>query len=164
MITFILSMLRWRGILSSSVFERLCEDVIMHSLREKLVHSNSSQNRVLSVVLQEDPLAHNGKSKIRYQVHYSPTISLISLQESCFALMENWKNVLPKELFDELLDALILPKLLRKSEVSDPLRDVIPTHVWCHPWLPIIGHEKLQGSPTVFTAMVTVTIQYQMQM
>lgn len=51
----------------------------MHPLRENLLDSHSFSNRLLTVVLQDDLLAHNGMSKTRYQVYYCPAISSSSI-------------------------------------------------------------------------------------
>ncbi|KAI8792094.1 tuftelin-interacting protein 11 [Biomphalaria glabrata] len=58
-------------------------------------------------------------------------------------LLESWKPALPPWVLENILDQLVLPRLLQEVENWNPLTDTTPIHCWLHPWLPLMG-EKLE--------------------
>lgn len=58
-------------------------------------------------------------------------------------LLETWKPVLPPWMMENILDQLVLPRLLQEVENWNPLTDPVPLHSWLHPWLPLMG-DKLE--------------------
>eukprot|EP00696_Hemimastix_kukwesjijk_P001717 gnl/Hemi2/12104_TR4131_c0_g1_i1.p1 gnl/Hemi2/12104_TR4131_c0_g1~~gnl/Hemi2/12104_TR4131_c0_g1_i1.p1 ORF type:complete len:415 (-),score=103.50 gnl/Hemi2/12104_TR4131_c0_g1_i1:97-1182(-) len=59
--------------------------------------------------------------------------------EPCVALMESWQPVIPRPIFETLIDQLIFPRLQREVDSWNPRADTVPIHVWIHPWLPLLG-------------------------
>ena len=58
-------------------------------------------------------------------------------------MIDSWKDVLPKYITENILDQLVLPRLLQEVENWNPLTDTMPIHAWLHPWLPLMG-DKLE--------------------
>ncbi|GFN93720.1 tuftelin-interacting protein 11 [Plakobranchus ocellatus] len=58
-------------------------------------------------------------------------------------LLETWRPALPAWVLENILDQLVLPRLLQEVENWNPLTDTTPIHCWLHPWLPLMG-EKLE--------------------
>ena len=53
-------------------------------------------------------------------------------------LISTWEDVLPQWMVDNILEQLILPRLVAQTEEWDPTVDVVPIHQWIHPWLPFL--------------------------
>lgn len=51
--------------------------------------------------------------------------------------------MLPPWVMENILDQLVLPRLLQEVENWNPLTDTMPIHAWLHPWLPLMG-DKLE--------------------
>ncbi|PVD28664.1 hypothetical protein C0Q70_11258 [Pomacea canaliculata] len=60
---------------------------------------------------------------------YQPLISMLNA----------WCPALPSWILDNILDQLVLPRLLQEIESWNPLTDTVPIHSWLHPWLPLMG-------------------------
>ncbi|TPX55306.1 hypothetical protein PhCBS80983_g05426 [Powellomyces hirtus] len=58
-------------------------------------------------------------------------------------------KLLPSWLYHNILEQLILPKLLRRVEQWNPSQDPIPIYTWIHPWLPHLA-DRMEG---VFTTI-----------
>jgi len=58
--------------------------------------------------------------------------------ERCVELMGRWSRLVPKFMMDNILEKMILVKLVWECEAWDPLSDVVPIHIWVHPWLPLL--------------------------
>ncbi|XP_005104240.1 tuftelin-interacting protein 11 [Aplysia californica] len=63
--------------------------------------------------------------------------------EPMISLLETWSPALPSWVLENILDQLVLPRLLQEVENWNPLTDTTPIHCWLHPWLPLMG-EKLE--------------------
>ncbi|XP_059152458.1 tuftelin-interacting protein 11-like isoform X2 [Physella acuta] len=63
--------------------------------------------------------------------------------DAMISLLEAWKQALPPWILENILDQLVLPRLLQEVENWNPLTDTTPIHCWLHPWLPLMG-EKLE--------------------
>lgn len=59
------------------------------------------------------------------------------------SLLETWQPALPPWVLENILDQLVLPRLLQEVESWNPLTDTTPIHCWLHPWLPLMG-DKLE--------------------
>ncbi|XP_076445229.1 tuftelin-interacting protein 11-like [Babylonia areolata] len=59
------------------------------------------------------------------------------------AMLEAWQPALVPWIVDNILDQLVLPRLLQEVENWNPLTDTMPIHSWLHPWLPFMG-ERLE--------------------
>merc|ERR1719354_612043 len=59
------------------------------------------------------------------------------------AILEAWIHLLPDWVVANILDQLVMPKLVAAVETWNPLTDATPIHSWVHPWLPIMG-ERLE--------------------
>ncbi|KAK7494860.1 hypothetical protein BaRGS_00013987 [Batillaria attramentaria] len=55
------------------------------------------------------------------------------------AMLEAWRPAVPPWIIDNILDQLVLPRLLQEVENWNPLTDTVPIHSWLHPWLPLMG-------------------------
>ncbi len=42
-----------------------------------------------------------------------------------------------------MYDNLIFPKIKDTVEQWNPLTDSVPVHFWLHPWLPVLGYERM---------------------
>lgn len=70
--------------------------------------------------------------------------------DECVRLIESMKLILPVTMYEQLIDMLVLPKLVSTVNSWKPSptpmdgshSSVIPIHVWLHPWLPLLA-EKL---------------------
>ena len=70
--------------------------------------------------------------------------------DACVRLMESMKLILPVTMYEQLIDMLVLPKLVSTVNTWKPSptpmdgshSSVVPIHVWLHPWLPLLA-EKL---------------------
>lgn len=58
-------------------------------------------------------------------------------------LLETWMPVLPTWVMENILEQLVLPRLMHEVESWNPLTDTMPIHAWLHPWLPLMG-ERLE--------------------
>lgn len=58
-------------------------------------------------------------------------------------LLETWKPVVPSWMMENIIDQLVLPRILQEVENWNPLTDPVPLHSWLHPWLPLMG-DKLE--------------------
>lgn len=58
-------------------------------------------------------------------------------------LLETWTPALPTWVLGNILDQLVLPRLLTEVEGWNPLTDTTPIHCWLHPWLVLMG-DKLE--------------------
>ncbi|XP_060079683.1 tuftelin-interacting protein 11-like isoform X1 [Ylistrum balloti] len=63
--------------------------------------------------------------------------------DNLIELLETWMPVLPGWVMENILNQLVLPRLLQEVENWNPLTDTMPIHAWLHPWLPLMG-EKLE--------------------
>lgn len=57
-------------------------------------------------------------------------------------LLDTWKPAIPSWVMTNILDQLVLPRLLEEVENWNPLTDTMPIHCWLHPWLPLMGKGK----------------------
>lgn len=48
-----------------------------------------------------------------------------------------------QDAFESAVDQLLVPRLRQEVEAWQPRQDPVPIHQWLHPWLPIVGENKL---------------------
>lgn len=61
------------------------------------------------------------------------------------ALLDAWAPLLPSWTLDNILEQLILPRIVNCVEDWDPLTDTIPIHMWILPWTGLLEH-KMEGT------------------
>jgi tuftelin-interacting protein 11 len=64
--------------------------------------------------------------------------SIKKCSHKCTDLLNAWQNLLPPWILKNILDQIILPKLISETEEWNPTQDTVPIHVWIHPWLPFM--------------------------
>eukprot|EP00474_Spongospora_subterranea_P010871 CRZ11329.1 hypothetical protein [Spongospora subterranea] len=57
--------------------------------------------------------------------------------------IDAWTPALFTSSLNTVYDTVIIPQLLRFAEKCNPLK--APTHIWAHPWLPVLGEERLHS-------------------
>ncbi|XP_066146544.1 septin-interacting protein 1 [Euwallacea fornicatus] len=62
------------------------------------------------------------------------------------SLIEAWKPILPLWILNNTFDQMIMPRMLEEVKRWNPLTDIIPIHLWIHPWIPLLDehlHERI---------------------
>lgn len=54
-------------------------------------------------------------------------------------LVEQSTELIPSDIINNVLENMILPKIQSEVEKWDPLSDIVPIHLWIHPWLPYLS-------------------------
>lgn len=68
----------------------------------------------------------------------------------CVDILNKWKSLLPNWILKNILEQIILPKLISETEEWNPVTDEIQIHTWTHPWLPIMKERlDLEIFPTI---------------
>lgn len=62
---------------------------------------------------------------------------------SMLKLVEQSTELIPNDIITKVLENMILPKIQSEVEQWDPLTDLVPIHLWIHPWLPYLSKLKL---------------------
>jgi len=57
-------------------------------------------------------------------------------------LIEQSTELIPSDIINNILENMILPKIQSEVELWDPLTDIVPIHLWIHPWLPYLSKLK----------------------
>ncbi|KAL0089236.1 GC-rich sequence DNA-binding factor-like protein-domain-containing protein [Phycomyces blakesleeanus] len=63
--------------------------------------------------------------------------------EPLIILLEAWKPLLPRFIFENIINQLLLPKITTAVSDWDPRNDPEMIHSWIHPWLPILEPWRL---------------------
>lgn len=58
-------------------------------------------------------------------------------------LMEEWEPVLPRFIYENIINQLLLPKISRAVSDWNPRTDTIMIHSWIHPWFPTLRAWRL---------------------
>ena len=64
--------------------------------------------------------------------------------ESAISFLEAWQYLMPKWLLDNLLQQIVIPRLVQEVDGWDPLTDPVPVHSWIHPWLLLMDGHSLE--------------------
>ena len=75
--------------------------------------------------------------------------------DKLIGFLEVWKDMIPRWMWSNILDQLVLPKLQDNVEKWDPLTDHIPIHSWLHPWLPYLNQQLEIVYPTIRNKLAT---------
>lgn len=54
-------------------------------------------------------------------------------------LIEESSQLIPSEIINHVLENMILSQIQLEVEQWDPLTDLVPIHLWIHPWLPYLS-------------------------
>lgn len=74
-------------------------------------------------------------------------------------LLEAWKPLLPRFIFENIVNQLILPKISRAVSDWDPRHDPEMIHTWIHPWLPVIEAWRLGDLFTSIRHKLSVSLR-----
>lgn len=58
-------------------------------------------------------------------------------------LIHKWEYSIPVEIMNQIYDSCIMPKLQQAVEQWSPVSDTMMIHIWIHPWLPVLGMERI---------------------
>lgn len=53
--------------------------------------------------------------------------------------MAIWDPLFTNWVRNNIYDQLLLPKITEEVIKWDPTTDIVPIHIWVHPWAPILG-------------------------
>ena len=73
--------------------------------------------------------------------------------DSMTTLLETWRPALPAWVLENIVDQLVLPRLLQEVENWNPLTDTTPIHCWLHPWLPLMGESCATKLAVLFVVL-----------
>ncbi|KAI9317771.1 GC-rich sequence DNA-binding factor-like protein-domain-containing protein [Dichotomocladium elegans] len=79
--------------------------------------------------------------------------------EPMIALLETWKPVLPRFIFENIINQLVLPKISRAVSDWDPRNDPEMIHTWIHPWLPVLEYWRLGELFTTIRHKISVILR-----
>ncbi|CAH1160144.1 unnamed protein product [Phaedon cochleariae] len=65
--------------------------------------------------------------------------------DTLITLVETWKAIIPPWILENVLDQIIIPKILDEVNAWNPLTDTVPIHLWIHPWIPLL-EARLQAT------------------
>lgn len=54
-------------------------------------------------------------------------------------LIEESSELIPSDIINHVLENMILSQIQLEVEQWDPLTDLVPIHLWIHPWLPYLS-------------------------
>ena len=63
--------------------------------------------------------------------------------------LETWDKLLLALVLHNIMDHIVMPKLIAIVDTWDPLRETMPIHAWLHPWLPLLGQHMEPLYPTI---------------
>ncbi|XP_063724376.1 tuftelin-interacting protein 11-like [Symsagittifera roscoffensis] len=67
----------------------------------------------------------------------------IRSSERLIEILEAWSPLLPKNIFINIVEQFLIPRLQEALDSWNPVSDTVPVHSWIHPWLPLLG-DRLQ--------------------
>ncbi|XP_050520902.1 tuftelin-interacting protein 11 [Daktulosphaira vitifoliae] len=117
-------------------------------------------NKWKALLILDDPCAIETQSSDEFQnliwQAWFPQVQKSCGQWKChdsnsmLKLIEQSAEVIPNWIVIQVLETMILPKIQSEVEQWDPLTDLVPIHVWVHPWLPYLSkHFETIVYPTI---------------
>ncbi|KAI9246197.1 GC-rich sequence DNA-binding factor-like protein-domain-containing protein [Sporodiniella umbellata] len=79
--------------------------------------------------------------------------------EPLIVLLEEWEPVLPRFIFENVINQLLLPKLQRAVEAWNPKTDKVMIHTWIHPWIPLLKLWRLSELSTLIRQKLSVVLR-----
>jgi tuftelin-interacting protein 11 len=76
-------------------------------------------------------------------INYIINMWNIKEYERLLKIFHIYEDILPRYLKNFIIDTAVIPKLKEEIVQWDPSTDKNPIHMWVHPWLEIVGYEKL---------------------
>ncbi|KAI7902092.1 GC-rich sequence DNA-binding factor-like protein-domain-containing protein [Cokeromyces recurvatus] len=74
-------------------------------------------------------------------------------------LLEEWQPLLPRFIFENMINQLIIPKLSRAVSDWNPRTDPVMIHTWIHPWFPTLGAWRLAELCTTIRQKLSVVLR-----
>ncbi|XP_050443054.1 tuftelin-interacting protein 11 [Adelges cooleyi] len=117
-------------------------------------------NKWKELLILDEPCAVGTQSSDEFQTliwqAWVPQVQKACGQWKCrdfncmLRLIEQSVEVIPSWIVIQVLESMILPKIQTEVEQWDPLTDLVPIHVWIHPWLPYLSkHFETVVYPTL---------------
>ena len=69
--------------------------------------------------------------------------------DKCIALLEAVGVVYPPSVAEGLIDLMVQPKIAAAVKAWSPTKDLIPIHLWLHPWLPLMRSKLAPYYPEI---------------
>ncbi|KAI8969150.1 GC-rich sequence DNA-binding factor-like protein-domain-containing protein [Mycotypha africana] len=79
--------------------------------------------------------------------------------EPIIQLLEEWEPVLPRFIFENIVNQLILPKIQRAVSDWNPRTDRVMIHTWLHPWFPTLKAWRLADLCTTIRQKLSVVLR-----
>ncbi|KAI8329835.1 GC-rich sequence DNA-binding factor-like protein-domain-containing protein [Chlamydoabsidia padenii] len=79
--------------------------------------------------------------------------------DAVIQLLEAWQPVLPRFIYENIINQLILPKLSHAVSDWDPRTDEQLVHTWIHPWLPLLQAWRLADLFTTIRHKLAVVLK-----
>ncbi|KAG1473028.1 hypothetical protein G6F56_001183 [Rhizopus delemar] len=79
--------------------------------------------------------------------------------EPLIVLMEEWEPVLPRFIFENIINQLILPAISRAVEEWNPKTDTVLIHTWIHPWISILKLWRLSDLLTTIRQKLSIVLR-----
>lgn len=73
--------------------------------------------------------------------------------------MEEWEPVLPRFIFENIINQLILPAISRAVEEWNPKTDTVLIHTWIHPWISILKLWRLSDLLTTIRQKLSIVLR-----
>jgi len=76
-------------------------------------------------------------------------------------VVEAWKSpLIPNWIMDQILQQVILARLMRAVHEWNPLEDRVPIHHWLHPWLPYLSDQLRNLYPVIRKALISALVHW----
>jgi len=59
--------------------------------------------------------------------------------EPMLHFFETWEKLLPASILHNILEHIMMHKLITVVDTWDPHKESMPIHAWLHPWIPFLG-------------------------
>ncbi|KAI8064614.1 GC-rich sequence DNA-binding factor-like protein-domain-containing protein [Gongronella butleri] len=79
--------------------------------------------------------------------------------EPLIHFLDRWQTVLPRFVFENVINQLVMPKVTRAVADWDPRQDQEMVHTWIHPWLPLLKAWRLADLFTTIRHKLSVILR-----